>query len=119
MLEGVLVVLYVVVVVVGICKEVITCDKMICGRDVRRWQMGFPWVCDDKGVFGTAVEILAKLISQIGVGISVADNLYGFVASYGTVVGGNDDAIVCLCECLEKFAHCSVTEPRQCDAAVC
>ena len=111
MLEGVFVVSDIIVVVVGICKEVVTCYEMVCGGDVRCWQMGSLWVCYDESVFGTAVEILAKFISQICIGVPVADNLYWFVASYGTVVGSNDDAIVCLCQCLKEFTHCSMAEP--------
>ena len=96
---------------VWICKKVVTCDEMICGRDIWCWQVSFFWISNDKCVFGAAIEVLAKFISQICIGISVTDDFYRFVASYGTVVGSNDDAIICLCQCLKEFTHCSVAEP--------
>ena len=81
--------------------------------------MGLSRVGNDKGVLGTAVEVLAELVAQVGVGVAVADNLDGLAAAYGAVVGGDDDAVVGLCQCLEELAHHSVAEPRQGDAAVC
>lgn len=111
MLESVFVVSNIIVVVVWICKEVIACDEMVCGGNVWCWQVSPLRVSNDKSVFGTAVEVLAKFISQICVGISISDNFYRFVAPYGTMVGSNDDAIICLCQCFKELTHRSVAEP--------
>ena len=81
--------------------------------------MCLPRVCNNKGVLGTAVEVLAELIAQVGIGVAVTDNLHRLAATYGAVVGGDDDAVVGLRQCLEELAHYSVAEPREGDAAVC
>jgi hypothetical protein len=82
MLEGVFVVSNVIIVVVGICKEIITSYEVVCGGDIRCRQMCFLRVCNDESVFGTTIEVFTEFISQICIRISIADNFDRFVAAY-------------------------------------
>ena len=71
MLECVLVVGYIVVVVVGVGKEGITIRKYISCAQIRSGQLCFMWLLDREHFLGIVGKILAQLIAQVGVGITV------------------------------------------------
>ena len=111
MLEGVAIVGYIIVVVVGVGKEVVTRGKDVAGRQVGSRQVSLLWVLDDEEVFGIVGEVLAQLIAQIGICIAVTDNLDGIGGTDATMVGGDDDTIVALCQLAEKVGHDRMAEP--------
>ena len=94
MLEGVFVILNVVIVVVGVGKEVVTCSKDVCSAQVRPGQSYLMRLLNLENFLGIVAEILAQLVSQVGVGVLVAHYLYGVVASDATVVRCQDNSVV-------------------------
>ena len=86
MLEGVLVITYIIIVVIGIGKERITRSKHITGREVRCRQLGLFRVLDDKKVLRVVAEVLAELIAQVRIGIAVTNNLLGLRTANRTVI---------------------------------
>ena len=67
--------------------------------------MCFLRILDDKEVFRVVGQILAQLITQIGVGVAVTDNLHGIGGADAAVVGGDEDAVVALCQLAEQVGH--------------
>ena len=118
MLEGVAVVGDIIIVVVGIGEEVVARSKDVARRQVGRGQEGLGGVLDDKEVLGVIGQILAQLVAQIGIGVAVADNLDGIGSPNATVVGGDDDAVVSLCQQAEQIGDDRMAEPRQGDGTV-
>ena len=94
MLEGVFVVLHIMVVVVGIGKEVVVHCEDVAGGDIWR---GEP---EAFGAFYfihlsvVVAEVFAELVAQVGVGVFVAYDFDGIVNTYGAVVGSDDDFVV-------------------------
>ena len=78
MLECVLVVGHIVVVVVGIGKEGAARGKYVRSRDIGCRELSLVRILYHEYVLRLAVEILAELISQVGVGVAVAYNLHRF-----------------------------------------
>ena len=74
MLERVAIVLHLVVVVVGIGKERVSCGEGVGRAHVGRGQLGILGGFDGEDLFGVVVEVLSQFISQIGVGVAVTDD---------------------------------------------
>jgi hypothetical protein len=55
MLERIFVVRYVIIVVVGIGKEAVSCGENVAGADVWRGQLGFVRLFDGKNLFSVIV----------------------------------------------------------------
>lgn len=91
MLEGVIIVLYVIIVIVWISEKEIFNGKNIGGRYVELRQEYIFGFSDDKGLIAIESKIFPKFKSQVGVGISVTYYFKGFFNSNGTVVSGDDD----------------------------
>ena len=87
MLERIFVVRYVIIVVVGVGKEAVSCGENVAGANVWRRQLGLVRLFDGKNLFSVIVQVLAQLITKVGVSIAVAHYLYGFRGAYRTVVG--------------------------------
>ena len=96
MLEGIFVIRYIIVVIVGVSKERIAIGKHIRGADVGGGKQCLVWVFDGKYFFGWIGEVLTQLVPQVGIGVAVANNLDGLRGSDAAVVGGDDDLIVAL-----------------------
>ena len=118
MLEGITIVGDVIVVVVGIGEEVVTRGKDVAGGEVGCRQMGLGGVFDDEEVLGVVCQVLTELIAQVGVRVTVADNLHGVGSTDAAVVGGDDDVVVGLCQLSEEVGDDGVLEPREGDAAI-
>ena len=88
MLESVFVVLHIMVVVVGIGKEVVVHCEDVAGGDIWR---GEP---EAFGAFYfihlsvVVAEVFAELVAEVGVGVFVAHHLYCVVYMDCAVVGG-------------------------------
>ena len=78
MLERIFVIRYVIIVVVGVGKEAIACGENVAGANVWRGQLGLVRLFDGKHLFSVIVQVLAQLITKVGVGVAVAHYLYGF-----------------------------------------
>ena len=70
---------------------------------------------DDKQFFRIVGQILTQLVAQVGVGVTVADNLNGGGGTDGAVIGGDNDVIVALCQLAEQVGYDRMAEPRQRD----
>ena len=88
MLEGIAVILRVVIELVGISEEIATCTEGIRTADIRARQTDALRLLDGKHILGIAVERLAYLIPDIGVGILVGDNLHGILHAGRAMVSG-------------------------------
>ena len=118
MLESVAVIGHIVVVIVGISEEVVAGGEDIARRQVRRGQEGLGGLLNDKEVLGVVCQVLAQLVAQVGVSVAVSDNLHGIGGTDAAVVGGDDDAVVGLCQQAEQVGDDAMTEPRQGNGAV-
>ena len=90
MLECACIVLHVIVVVVRVGEEFVAACKDICRRHIRRGQAEACRMLDFVDLFRVIGKVLAKLVTQVRVGVLVAYDLYGLVDTYGSVVGGED-----------------------------
>ena len=118
MLESILVIRHIVVVIVGIGKECVSRGKDVGRTQIRRWQLSLLGILDDENLLRVVAQILAQLVSEIGVGVTVSDDFNRFRGPYGTVVCGNDDLVVGLCQRLEEFCHDRVPEPADGQVAI-
>ncbi len=75
MLEGILVILYVVIIIVGIGKEIIACGKDVGGAQVGTGQSGFVRVTYLKHFLLVVGKALAQLVAQVGVCVLVSHHL--------------------------------------------
>ena len=94
MLESVFIVRHIVVVVVGIGKETVSRSKDIACADIGCRQESLVRLLDSEDLLLVESKVLAQLVPQIGVGISVSDNLHRLLASDRAVVGGQHDGVV-------------------------
>ena len=118
MLEGVAVELCVVVEIVGICKEVVACAEHITTADIRTRQSYLLWTGNLEAVFGTAIEGFAYLVSEIGIGILVTNDLHGIVHACGAMVGGEHYLIAECSNSAEHLRRRRVLKPTEGEAAV-
>ena len=91
MLERIFVVGHVVIVVVGIGKEVVARGKHIGGTQIWGRQMCLRGILDGKHLFWIVGQILAQFVAQIGVGVPVTDDFNRGGSTDAAVVGGDDD----------------------------
>ena len=87
MLEGVLIVLHVVVVVVRVGEEVVAGGEHVARGEVRCRELRLLRLLDDKEVLAVIGQVLAELVAQVGVRVTVAYNLHRMVGTYAAVVG--------------------------------
>ena len=118
MLERVLIVRHVVVVVVGICQEGVARSENVRRGEVGRRQLRIVRILDNKHFLRLAVKILAEFVAQVGVGIAVADYLYGLRSPDTSVVCSDDNGTVGLCESLKQLANYRMPEPLEGYAAI-
>ena len=110
MLEGVLVVLHVVIVVIGVSKEVVVVAEDVLVREVHLWKPNLRRDTDLIDLLGIVGEGLADLVAEVGVGVLVSDDLNRGIDSYGAMVGGEHDPIAHLGDVLEEVVGRRVTE---------
>ena len=112
MLECFVIVGNIVVVVVGIGKEVAIHRKDVGARDVGRGQTHTLGLLDFVDLLAIVGKALADLVTQVSVDVLVADDIDGPVHLDGAVVGGKHDFVTVLCHEFEDFKHIGVHEPR-------
>ena len=101
MLESILVVGYIIVVIVWIGEEGIAVGEDIRGAQIRRRQLCLVRLLDGEHFLGIVGQVLAQLISQVGIRVAVADNLDRLRSTDTAVVGGDNHLEVALCQSLE------------------
>ena len=118
MLESVLVITDVVVVVVRIGKEVVVLCKDVGCAEVLGWQESLVRPLQFIDLLGIVREVFAQFVTQVGIGVAVANDLDRVVHTDAAVVGSNDDMSIGLCQFTEEVADGGVVEPGGGDAAV-
>ncbi len=118
MLESVGVVAHVVVVVVGIGEKVATRGKNVGRTYIRTWQTIFRWLKNFENLFLVVTQCFTNFVAQVGVGVFVADDFYGFVYMNGAVVGRNHHFVALARQFAEQRQRARVLEPRQRERAV-
>ena len=76
MLESIPVVLYVIIVIVGISKEVSVPAKNIGSAYIGLWKENISGIPDIKHFFGFIVKVFPGLIAKIGGCVPVTNDLY-------------------------------------------
>ena len=111
-LERVFVISHIIVVVVGVCKEIVVCGENVSRADIgRRQSIAFGRFYLVR-LFGVVAERFSHFIAEVCIGVFVADNLDGVVDVYGSVVGGENDFEIFLGDFAEKVEGRRVFEPR-------
>ena len=118
MLEGILVIGYVVVVVVRVSKETVARCKDVRRTDVRRREESFMRLLNNKHIFCAVSKVLSELIAQICICVTVSYDLHGLRTTDRTVIRGQHDGIVAVCLSFEEICDNRVTEPGERDGAV-
>src|SRR5574344_1010266 len=118
MLEGILVIAHVIIVVVGVSKEAVARSKHVTGGDIRRRQLSFLGFFNGKEVFVIIGQILAQLVSQVGIGIAVTHNLNRFIGTYAAMIGSYHYLAVGLRQHLKQISNDRMAEPAQGDGAI-
>ena len=93
MLESVAIELCVVIEIVWICKEIVTCTENIATAYIWTGQSHLFRLGNLKTVFRLAVECFAYFVAQVGVGVLVANDLHSVGDTRGTMVGGEHDFV--------------------------
>ena len=93
MLESVAIELCVVIEIVWICKEIVTCTENIATAYIWTGQSDLLGAGDLEAVLRLAVECFAHFVAQVGVGVLVTDDLHGVGYARGAVVGGEYDLV--------------------------
>src|SRR5690554_1206469 len=117
-LEAVLVIAYIVVVIVGVGKEVVARSKNVGGRHIGLWQkdaFGLAYLVNRAGVVG---QVFSLLVAQVGIGVAVAHHLYGILYPYGAVVGGYHHLYLVVGQASEQFKQGRMLEPGKGEGAV-
>ena len=111
MLEGVAIVGDVIIIVVRIGEERVAGGEDIARREVGCRQLGFLWILDHEKALVIVGQILTELVSQVGIRISVADDLDGLCTADTAMVGSYDDGAVGGGDELEEFRNHRMAEP--------
>ena len=77
MLKGVLIVAYIVIVVIGIGKECISCGEHIGCAQVGGRQLSLLGISDCEYFLGFIIQVLSQFVPKVGVRVPVADDLDG------------------------------------------
>ena len=118
MLEGILVVGYVIVVIVRIGEEGITVGEYIRSAQIWRRQLCLVRLLDGKHLLGIVSQVLAQFIAQVGIRVAVADNLDRLRGTDTAVVGGDNHLEVALRQSLEQLGKHRVAQPALRNTAV-
>ena len=102
MLEGVTIITHIIIIIVGVGEEGVACRKDITGREVGHGQEGLLRLFDDEKALVVVGQVLAQLVAQVRVGVTVSHDLHGLGTADAAVVGGDDDLVVRLCQLLEE-----------------
>ena len=101
MLECILIVRDVVVIVVRISKERVASSKDVACAEIWRRELCKMRILDSEYLPCIVVEALPQLITQIGIRITITDNLYWIGGADRPVIGRDNDLIVRLCQLFE------------------
>ena len=110
MLEGITVVGDIIIIVVGIGEERVACGKHITRGEVRSRQQSLAWFFDGEQALVVITQILAEFIAQVGIRVSVANDLDGLCTADAAVVGCHNHLIVFLCNLPEEIGYDRMAE---------
>ena len=106
------------VIIVGVSKEVSAHSKDVGRADVRRRKLGLGGFLDFIHFLGIVAEILAQLVSQIGVDITVTHDLECLVHTDTSVIRSDENGIFAIGQEFQQVTHGRMAEPRKCDATI-
>ena len=118
MLEGVAIVGDVIVVIIRVGEEGVARSEDITRGEVGRGEHGLLWLFDDEEILVVVGQILSEFIAQIGVRITIANNLDGLCTADTAMVGGDNHLVIGLRQLSEELGDHRVTEPGEGDAAI-
>ena len=105
MLKRIRVILYVVIIIIGICEKVSSESIDIgCGHIWRRKSEPL-WMLHLIHLLRIIIKSFAKFITQIGVRILITDYLDRRINPPGAVVGGKNDFITFVGNLADRFAR--------------
>lgn len=87
MLKGFIIKINKMVVVIGVNKITVAFGKGKAGAYMQFWQHNIMRVTHMENLFGIKVKVFTLLVTQIGIGVTVADDLAGVFNPDGAVVG--------------------------------
>ena len=90
MLEGFVIKIHKVVVIVGVHKIAVAFGKYKAAAYMQLRQHGIVGVADVKYLLGVIIKVFALFVTQVGIGVAVADDLARVFYLDGTVVGCDD-----------------------------
>ena len=118
MLEGIAVVLGIVVEVVGVAEEVVARAKHVTAAHVRTRKPHFLGLLYHHHILALAVECLSDLVSEVGVGVLIGNDLHGVLHADGAVVGGEHHFVAQFGNAAEECESGRMAEPREGKAAI-
>src|ERR1035437_1156516 len=111
MLKCITVIIYVIIVIVRISKEISAPAKHITGTDISLWKKSISGVFNFKHLFTVVIKRFSGLISQVSIGIAIANDLYSIVYPDRSMVSSNNNIVFLFGEILEDVQQRTVTEP--------
>ena len=118
MLESAGVILDVIIVVVRIGEEVFVCSEDERRREVWGGETEPGGLQNLVDLSRVVVKIFTDFVAEVGVCVSVADDLNWVFDPDSTVIGGQDDSVTEQGELSENFHDSRMTEPRFRDRAI-
>ncbi len=112
MLEGVAIVTDVIVVVVRVGEEVALASEDVGRAQVHLRQENLLWVFHLEDFFRVVFQVLAVLVAQVGVHLTVAQNADGFFDIGRAVVGGDDHVAALFRDEAHHVEEAGVLKPR-------
>ena len=91
MLKSVPVIINVIVIIVGICKKIILHGKNIRGTHIYFGQVEFFGFPDCENILSIVSKILTLFISEIGIGLTITNDLERSFYPDGPVIGSYDE----------------------------
>lgn len=119
MLEGIGVVADVMVVIIGISKEIPTCGEDIACTHVGWGEVYLRRAGDFKHLFGIVCHVAWQFIAQVGINFfTVALHLYRVIYANAAVIGGDDNPILTAGKCFQQVAQRWMAKPGKGDTTV-
>src|SRR5690606_31933815 len=98
MLKRIFIIVHVIIIIIRVGKEVIFyCEGISC-RYIYFWQMKIFRFSDCKNILFFIAKVSALLVSQVGIGISVANNFEWSFYPDRSVVGGDHHLYAFICK---------------------
>jgi hypothetical protein len=90
MLESILIIIGVIIIIIGIGKEVAVMCKYIAGTYISRRQIGKPGIAHFKYMLRLVIQIPAQLIAKIGICFTIANYFNRIINPDGSMICSNN-----------------------------